>query len=581
MKTPRTWFRMAVLLALFATVQEMQTAKAEVPAAFQSTESFFAALNNVTWECSFPSYPRLRFLPDKIELLSTDNRVTRTLENISHPEPGVIQVGFSSQGVVLFIFADDLKTFVVANMLDISEFDIPGATGSVKLPVLPSDPPLDATLKEHFFWSKVRLHASKMEVLDAGGSVSATHEGYAFYPHGLGLKLPEKGAGLAVLSRQRAGGWYLGGRHLGAGVRTELVGLYRPGSSKMKDFAQRSAHFNRPLLRAGQEPLAYAQEQYAIYHATNTYGETSEQVVYAYNEIGKLRGYERSYDRAAEWHARAYAAAKAHFSNDQAKLLELGTDLAESQGETGDFAASKTTLAEVFPFLPPPGGDPRVPYGFYKALGAAEFGLRNYPQAAQIFTDNYKRAVEANFDGYIIDALLDLAACQMAMNEPIEAAASLNLAMAKQDERKKKSPKSVFDTYKLSLACTAMKKWEEAIKYSAETQRRSSVTYMECARLLALLNKGDKPGAQKLAQDFSRRYSGGLDEVEIRRDIDAMILKVTSTAAALTPAATAELEQTWSQQVESLRKRPLQNYIFARVMVAAIASLKSGGEGGY
>ncbi|MEN3942742.1 hypothetical protein WJU23_15690 [Prosthecobacter sp. SYSU 5D2] len=571
-------FKILILIIAASLSGSWSGIQAQQPgAAFQSTETFLSALNNSTWECSFNSYQRVRFHADKIELLSTDNRVTRTLNDISHLEPGVIKVPFSSGGLALFIFADDLKTFVVANMQEITELEIPTATGPVKLPVQASDPPLEATLKEHFFMDKVRVHASKMEVLDAAGSVSATNEGFAYYPHGLGLKLPEKGAGLVVLSRQRAGGWYLGGRHLGTGVRTELVGLYRPGSSKMKDFALRSAHFNRPLLRAGQEPLADAQEQYAIYHATNTYGETSEQVVYAYNEIGKLRGYERSYDRAAEWHARAYAAAKAHFSTDQSKLLELGTDLAESQGETGDFAASKATLAEVFPFLPPAGGALSIPYGFYKALGAAEFGLRNYPQAAQIFNGNYQRAVEAGSDGYIVDALLDLAACQMALNQPIEAAASLNLAMSKQDERKQKSPKSTFDTYKLSLACTAMQKWDESIKYSAENQRRSSVTYMECARLLALLNKGDKAGAQKLAQGFSRRFTGGIDDVQIRRDIDAMILKVTSTAAALTPQATAELEQTWAEQVESLRKRPLQNYIFARVMVAAIASLKSGG----
>lgn len=578
MKTSCFWSRLAVFLALLATTLESPSARAEAPAAFQSTETFLAALNNATWECSFPSYPRVRFHADKIDLLSTDNRVTRSLSKVSHPEPGVIRVDYTGGEVVLFIFSDDLKTFVVANMKEITEFDIPGAAGPVKLPALATDPPLEATLKEHFFWDKVRLHASKMEVLDASGSVSATNEGYAFYPHGLGLKLPEKGAGLAVLSRQRAGGWYLGGRHLGTGVRTELVGIFKPTlRSKMKDFSLRSVHFTRPLLRAGQEPLAYAQEQYAMHHASFTYGETSEAIVHAYNEIGKLRGYERSYDRAAEWHARAYAAAKANFANDPVKLLELGTDFAESQGETGDFAASKATLAEVFPHLPPPGGAVQVPYAYFKALGAAEFGLRNYAQAAQIFTDNHKRAVEANSDGYTIDALLDLAACQMAQNQPIEAAASVSLAMSKQEERKQKSPKSIFDTYKLSLACTALQKWDEAMKYSAETQRRSSVTYMECARLLALLNQGDKAGAQKLAQGFSRRFTGGIDDVQIRRDIDAMILKVTSTAAALTPQATAELEQTWAEQVESLRKRPLQNYIFARVMVAAIASLKSGG----
>jgi tetratricopeptide (TPR) repeat protein len=568
---------MAVFLAILTTAgMESPTAKAEAAETFQSTESFFSALNNVTWETSFPRYPRVRFLPDRIEVLAMDNRVMNRFTGVTHLEPGVIKLEQPGGELVLFQFADDLNSFVVANMLDITEFDVLGAAGPVKLPALPSDPPLDIKLKEHFFWNQIRLHSDKMEVLDAGGSASATNEGYAFYPHGLGMDLPEKRAGLAVLSRKRAGGWYLSGRHLGTGTRTNFVGVFRSSPSKMRDFSHRSVHFTRALLRAGQVPLVAVQERYAVKYASMTYGENSEAIVHAYNELGKIHGNERSYDRAAEWHARAYAAAKANFGSDSAKVLELGTDLAESQGETGDFAAAKVTLEELLPLLPPPGGHVRVPYAYYRALGAAEFGLRNYPQAVQIFRGNVNLSLEARSDAHAVEALLDLAACQMALNQPIEAAASLNLAMSKQEERKQRSPKTTFDTYKLSLACTAMQKWEEAIKYSDETQRRSSVTYMECARLLALLNKGDKVGAQKLAQDFSRRYKGGLDEVEIRRDIDAMILKVTSATAALTPQATSELEQTWAEQVESLRKRPLQNYLFARVMVAAIASLKNG-----
>ncbi|MBB5035877.1 hypothetical protein [Prosthecobacter dejongeii] len=462
-------------------------------------------------------------------------------------------------------------------MSEISEFDIPGSQVGVKLPATAADAALEATFKDHPFWKKMRLHAAKMEVLDESGAPFATNEGFAFYPRGLGVKLPEKGVGFVVLSRQRAGGWYLGGRHLGTGVRTQVAGVFRPFlRSKLTDFALRSAHFTRSLLLAKQESMADAQEQYALYNVGNIYGEVSEQVTYACNEIGKLRGYALSFNRAADWHAQAYTTVKTHFGQDKAKLLEIGTDLAESQAEKGDFAAAKATLAEVFPYLPSEGGDARIPYAFYKALGAAEFGLRNYPQAAKLFVNNQKRAEAADFKGYVIESLLDLAACQMALNQPIEAAASVALAMQRQDDWAKKNPKYNFDTYKLSLACVALQKWNEAVKYSSLSQRRNSVSYEEYARLLSLLNRGDKTAAQKMALDFKRRFAGGLDDIQIRRDIDAMTVKLTEAVSVLTPAATADLEQAWAQQVESLRKRPLQNYIFARVMVAAIASLKNG-----
>lgn len=543
---------------------------------FQTTESFLAALNNAKWECSFNSYPRLRFGATSIDILGNDNKVTSTLTRVTHVEPGLIRVDFN-KGVVLFSFSEDLKTFVIANMTDITQFDIPSATDPVALPKTENDPPLEVVFKDHGFWNKMRVRGETMEVLDDTGNPMITNAGFRFLPHSLGVQLPDKGAGMILLSRQRPGGWYLSGRHVGSGVRTEVAGIFRPDSrSKMTNFALRSAHFNRPLLRAGHEEQAYAQERYAIYNAMNVYGETSEQTLYAYNEIGKFRGYERSYDRATDWHTKAYEEAKKGFGNDKPKLLEIGTDLAEAQADKGDFATAKTTLAEVLPHLPSE-GDVRIPYTFYKALGAAEFGLRNYPQAATHFAANQKRATEVDYHGYVIDASLDLAACQMAQNQPLEAAASVRVAMDRQDAWTKKNPNYNFDTYKLALACVAIKKWDEAIKYSSlNTRRTGSVAYEEYARLLALLNRGDKPGAQKLAQGFINRFSDGLDEIQIRRDIDAMTVQITAAAAALTPSATAELERVWAQQVESLRKRPLQNYIFARVMVDAIAGLKSG-----
>lgn len=557
-----------------ATGSSMLHGQQSLPA-FASNEAFSAALSNVDWENSYNTSPRLRFLPEKIEMLANDGKVTGTYTAISMVEPGIVKAEHRSGDITLHVFGDDLRTFVKGSMKDMSEFEVRGATGPVKLPATAADKPLEIVFKNNPFWKGLRIHADKVEILDEKGNAFATNPGIRFYPHVMGVELPEKRAGMILLSRQRPGGWYVDGRFLGTGVRTEDSNVFRPFlASKLTNFAHRSAHFVYPLLIAKQPELAAAQEKYALYNAANAYGETSEQMLYALNEIGKLHGYARSYDGAARVHARAYAHAKANFGQDKAKLLETGTDLAEAQAEMGDFAAAKVTLAEVFPHLPPDGGDARIPYAFYKALASAEFGLRNYPQAAKLFTENYKRATDGQLNYFAIESMLDLTACQMAQNQPLEAAASLRLAMERQDAWAQKNPRSDFDTYRLSFACVAMKKWDEAMKYSSLTNRRSSVAYEEYARLTALLNQGKKAEAQKLAKQFAQRFKGGLDEVNIRRDIDAMTVQLTAAAADQTPAATAELERVWAQQVESLRKRPLQNYLFARVMVDAIQALK-------
>lgn len=566
----------AVLAGLSGTF----TAAAQQPtggqptSALASEESFLAALRGVDWECSFTAYPRMRFSADKIELLSQNGQVTRTLNKVSVLEPGILRMEYGSGGMALFIFAEDMKSFVIASMSNASEFDIPGATGPVQLPTTDAAAPVEVVFKDNPYWAKARLHATKMEILDGSDKVFATNGGFAFYPNTLGLKLPEKEAGLALLSRKRAGGWYFGGRHFGTGVPTKLIGVFRTTlRSQMTDFALRTAHFARSLLRAGHEQTAYAQEQYAEYNAINVYGENSMQVVLGMNEMGKLRGFSLSYDRAAEWSGRAYEAMKANFPNNAEKLLEVGTDYGDSLADRGDFEKARAILMEVQPHVEAQ-TNLRTAYGYYKALGSAEFGLRNYTQAVEIFAQNERRAIEGKMEGNEVDAMLDQAACYVALGKPMEAAARVSVAATRQAEVIKQFPKITFDTYKLSLACSMMQKWPEANQFSEVRQRRGSVTYMECARLLSLICKGEKPAAQKLAQDFTKRYGGDMEDIQIRRDIDAMIVSVTKAAAEQTPQAVAELEQTWAQQVASLRNRPLQNYIFARVMMAAIAELK-------
>lgn len=547
----------------------------QIHPALATNEGFVTALKGVDWECTSNSYKRVRFNADSIELLSPENKVTSTLKNVSILEPGVIRVDYSNGGIVVFVFSDDLRSFVIANMTSISELEIPGAAEPVKLPAGPESSPVELGFKDNPFWKAARLYAEKMEILDDGGTAFAENEGFAFYRHVLGVKLPDKAAGIVILSRHRPGGWYLGGRTLGTGVRTQGIGQFRPFMrSHMKDFALRSAHFNRHLLLSGQQQAAFAQERYALYNAGNVYGESSEAVLHALNEMGRLRGGALSFELAAYWHERAYAMAKELFSDNPAKLLEIGTDYAEAQADKGDFSGAKVTLAELQSLVPAE-GDPMIPYAFYRAMGAAEFGLRKYAQALELFTANYQRCQNVSrMEGSELDSLMDLVAVYLALGQPLEAAARGSVAITRQEERKIKYPKFTFDTYKLSMVCTVLQKWPEAERFSAETNRRSSVTYMECARLLSLICQGKKTEAKRMAQNFSQRFSGGLDEIQIRRDIDAMILSLTKAAAEQTPQAVSELEQAWAKQVESLRNRPLQNYIFARVMVAAIASLK-------
>jgi len=53
-------------------------------------------------------------------------------------------------------------------------------------------------------------------------------------------------------------------------------------------------------------------------------------------------------------------------------------------------------------------------------------------------------------------------------------------------------------------------------------------------------------------------------------------VKLTHAIAEQTPAAMTALEQIWAQQVESLKNRPLKNFLFAKVIVATLAKLRSG-----
>jgi hypothetical protein len=208
-------------------------------------------------------------------------------------------------------------------------------------------------------------------------------------------------------------------------------------------------------------------------------------------------------------------------------------------------------------------------------LGATEFGLRNYTQAEKIFSECAAREQAAKREGSHVAALLRVIACQLAQGQNGKAVATLKLTTEAQDLYIKQHPQYNFDTWELAFACVALEKHEDAIKYAPTANRRGWVAYEEYGRLLALLHKDGREEGQKFARTLAGRFRD-LDEVRIRNDVDAITVKLTQAIAELTPEAIGALEREWAGQVESLRNRPLKNYIFARVMVVTLARLKSG-----
>lgn len=557
----------------------LSTAAAQKPhPALQSQEAFFAEIQGKKWETSFTSYPRIRFEKDRIDFVGDDGKVTGRMINVSYPEPGQVRVEFRDKSFHLFVFSDDLETFVICNMLEANPFTLEAGAGAgaAALPVAATDAPLTISFVDNPFWKAGRLHADKMELLDGSGAVFATHPAFAYSSRVQGVALQEKQAGAVVLSRQKPGtGWYLKGRNLGTGLRTDVVGPFRMFlRTHLSKFQLRSAHFIYPLLLAGKDQLAAGQERYAVKLNKDGYGDSSDKVARCLQEMGKLRGYARSYAGAAALLAESLAHAKTSLATDKSALLDISTDLASSQNDAGDFAGAKKTLAEAHALLPAPGGDIGGFYFFYDALGAAEFGLRNYSQAAKVFADNLKRVQDAGYKSNIVTTLLNLIPCHLAQGQAAQAETALRQCMETQDQWQKENPNHKFDNWKLAFACVALGKNQEAVKYSpVYSQRRSWVSYEEYGRMVSLYNSGDKAGAQTLAKQFVERFSN-INEINIRDDMDPITVALTLAIANQTPDAITALEQVWAAQVDSLRNRPLKNYVFAKVMVLTLAKLK-------
>jgi len=144
---------------------------------------WMAPLNNVIWECSLQSNPRLRFASDKIETLDAEGKIISTMNKVTELEPGVLRVDFNRGALMLFIFAEDMQSFVFAHMKSIHELDLEGATGPSVLPTTPSL----IHLKDHPDWKTVRVQSDKLELLDGSGNAYATNEAVPFTSRVLGF----------------------------------------------------------------------------------------------------------------------------------------------------------------------------------------------------------------------------------------------------------------------------------------------------------------------------------------------------------------------------------------------------------
>jgi len=547
----------------------------EASPALESEAGFFEALADIQWECSFTAYPRVEFFPDRIDVLDRSGKVTRELSPVEVPEPGVIKLSFKSGASAWFVFAGDLQSFVIANMDKVYPFDTAGSAEST-LPLGSEISELTLKLESHPAWQGLRVGADSVTPIgeSAGDALAAT----PYLPHALGVFSPAKGASLVLLSRQRQGGWWMEGKHLGTGSRTSRSGVFKPpAKTLLKDYSLRSTQFSYALLRAGREMEAAAQEQYAARMIAGLYGESSEKVIHGYREMGDVRGYTRSYQRAPEWHAKAYNLAKQHLSDQPGELFDYGTRYAGSLADRGDFEPAKLVLQEIYGYLEQVGYEGKTAINlvnrYYETMGEIEFGLRSYDRSAKIFLTNAERALEVNYASTAVRFYLHAVACQLAAGQRETATATLQRAIDLQRQRQKDNPKSKYDTYRLAFACVAMRQFDVALEFAPVSSRRSSVLYEEYARLLALWNSGDREAASEFAREIGGRFDE-LSDIQIRRDIDAMTVELTVALSDPSPERARTFEQAWADQAENLRKRPLQNYLFARVIVDVIAGLK-------
>ncbi|MDF1816139.1 MAG: hypothetical protein P1V20_28315 [Verrucomicrobiales bacterium] len=517
----------------------------------------YKELDGITWECSFRTVPRFRLTDDnKVETLDSKGKVTRNETRSKQIEDRIIRVQYKD-GTLWYLFSDDLKSCLLGNTKKYYPVEFVPGGNNAKVIGHPDCETIEVTDTE----------------FKAG---AASGDAFHYRKDVIGSVLSKSRAVLLVRSKDNPEkGWFIDGMHIGVAVRTEDGGkLSVTSRTKLSGYLGRSAQITRVLCRANQENLADIHESHVAQVVSKFYGDKSIELLYGYRDMGLGRGYARSFEKSPHWHSKAYTLANESSPEMPALRFETGTRYASALSDAGRFDEALPVFKEIYPLREDidPKEDFSLLMSYYDGLAKNSFARKDYPRAVNWFTKYIKVAEENTYTGSHIAALLDIGACRLAAGDTAGAKKAVTEAVAMQAARQKRNPKSTYDTWKLSFACVALDMMDEAKKYGPLFNYKSSIRYTEYAHLLALWNGGETEKARSLADKIATRIET-MENIQIRRDVDMMTILISKAIGLNTPDAIAECRTEWSAQAQNLKNRPLENYIFARVLVTAMSKL--------
>ncbi|MAS94401.1 MAG: hypothetical protein CMO55_14475 [Verrucomicrobiales bacterium] len=543
-------------------------AQPSLTADFSSLDDFLSQVKDVTYECSVPSNGRMKFHADHIEILDVKGKTTSKVQNLTYVEPGLARIDYKSGSSAWIAFSDDLETFAFTNVETFLPFTgVPA--GSTFSPAGQGENTI--TLDGHDTVGKAIIKDNTIEVFGTDGRKIADRPAFRFLPHAIGFVDENQKTGFVLLSRENAGGWWMEpGNYLGSGVRTDKGGLFQLNRrSPLNGLLQRTVQFPKIHLRAGKEDIATAQQEYAISLLEKFFGENALKKMEGYKELGMIRASHLDREGAVPLYRRPYEMATEHLDANPDEQLKYIRIYGDALADVGDFENAITILEEGVPLLEKVDNKTEH-YLLREALGKAHFGNRDYQTAINHFEEKEKIGEEMNYLGVVAMANIEIATCHRASGNLEAATAALDRAIAAQEKRKQENPKANYDTHRLALACVAFERWDDALRFAPLTNRKNSITYQEYAHLLALWNKGDTEAATALAKKFNARFGDNMDdEVIVRRDMDTMTIRLTEAIANPSPETATAFATEWDSQKESLKNRPLENYLFALAIVKA------------
>ena len=194
------------LVALFAGLSGRSVA-----ADFTSMTDFVSGLDGVSYECSFLSNPRMKFFADRIENLDLKGKTTGTLKNFSYLEPGLGKIEYTSGASAWIAFSDDLSAFAIANMEKV--YDCTGTEAGATFSE--TNAPTTLTISGHPTIAKIAVEANTITLYSADGTKIGERQAFRFLPHAIGFIDENFKDGFLLLSREKPGGWWMEGNHLG------------------------------------------------------------------------------------------------------------------------------------------------------------------------------------------------------------------------------------------------------------------------------------------------------------------------------------------------------------------------------